>query len=575
MSTTDRLLAAGLAAATLATRLPFRARLLPSWDAVQFALALTDYDVARHQPHPPGYILFVAAARGLGYLVGADALGALTLLAALASALTVGLVYRLAWRLYDRPTAILSALVLATSPLFWVHGAVPLSYAAEAALAAAVASLAWELREGRRSTLWASALVLGLAGGVRQSILIVLLPLWLQAAWAGFRRWRPFLGALALLAGTVLAWLVPMVWLTGGVQRYVEAGVELYGSTVRATTVLDPSGRWQDNVVGVGEGLIAGLGLFLPLVLWIAGRPLFRGWGRLGPRASLFALWVVPPLLVYALVHLGQPGYLLTVLPALAILAARGVVLAARGAPAPSRPLGIGESSGSGATRRSLRLAGVGAVAAGVLAAHAAFFVVAGPVDVRFPATDAPWPTRLDARLRALYRFSLWANTAGGLREREDVIATYVSAVKTGFDPSDTILVTEQGNRRSYAWFRHVTYYLPGFRVYHLRLEDPVPRYLVTPEPGPGVTPDPRTLVLPASARRLVWVVDYWNPAAARPPGLVARPLAHGRWLFVLPVGRRPLEYAGFEIGRSTTLARPRRGVGDPGLAVGRGRTGA
>jgi hypothetical protein len=438
-----------------------------------------------------------------------------------------------------------------------------------------VASLAWALREGRLSTLWVSALVLGLAGGVRQSILIVLLPLWLQAAWAGFRRWRPLLGALALLAGTVLAWLVPMVRLTGGVERYVEAGVELYGSTVRATTILDPSGRWQDNVVGVGEGLIVGLGLFLPLVCWTIGRALYRGRGRLGPRASLFVLWAAPPLLVYALVHLGQPGYLLTVLPVLAILAARGVVLVARVPRAPSVSSECGESGGSGATRRSLRLAGVGALAAGALAAHAVFFAAAGPVDVRFPAADAPWPARLDARLRALYRFSLWANTAGGLREREDVIATYVAGVKTGFDPSDTILVTEQGNRRSYAWFRHVAYYLPGFRVYHLRLEDPVPRYLVTPAPGPGVTPQPGRLVLPASARRLVWVVDYWNPAVPRPPGLVARPLAHGRWLFVLPVGRRPLEYAGFEIGRSTALARPRRGAGDGGLVVGRGRTGA
>src|SRR6185312_9266014 len=154
-------------------------------------------------------------------------------------------------------------------------------------------------------TLVASAVVLGLAGGVRQSILLVLLPLWLGAAWAGFRRWRPVLGG-----GAVLAWLAPMLWLTGGVHRYVEAGLELYASTVRATTVLDASGRWRDNAVGVGEALIVGLGLFLPVLLWTVGHRLWRQRARLGPRAWLFTLWAVPPLGVYTLVHLGQHGYL-------------------------------------------------------------------------------------------------------------------------------------------------------------------------------------------------------------------------------------------------------------------------
>ncbi len=41
----------------------YRARMLYNWDAVQFALALGEYDVVKHQPHPPGYILYVALAR--------------------------------------------------------------------------------------------------------------------------------------------------------------------------------------------------------------------------------------------------------------------------------------------------------------------------------------------------------------------------------------------------------------------------------------------------------------------------------------------------------------------------------
>ena len=604
MPVVDWALAGGLAALTVWSRLPFRARLLPTWDAVQFALALTDYDVVRHQPHPPGYILFVAAGRILAYVVG-DGLGALTLLSVLTSAVAVGLLYHLAWRLYDRPTAVLAALVLLTSPLFWFHGVMPLSYTAEAALATAVASLSWALRDGRRWLLAVSALVLGLGGGVRQSILVVLFPLWLGAVWASSRRWASVLGALALLGGAVLVWLVPMLWLAGGIQRYVDAGLELYASTVRATTVLDPSGHWRRNAVGVGEALLVGLGFFLPLLLWTVSRHLWCRGLRFGPRGWLFIGWILPPLGVYTLVHLGQHGYLLTVLPACAILAARGVVLAAgiglHGAVLSVGPSGsltsegaVGETEvrrGAEAPRSPWRggpvrlaprrwwgrRATVATLATAALAAHGAFFVFAQPIDVAFPPASAPWAAWLEAQVRGLYQFTLWAHTAAGLREREAVIQTFVEAVRTGFDPSETVLVTEVGNERSYPWFRHMAYYLPAFRVYQLRFGDLARSYLAAPTPVRGAPADLRRVILPASTRRLVWVVDYWNPAVPRPPGLGARPLAHGRWLYVLPIGQRPLEYAGYEIGRQTAVARPRRG-GDAGASAGpssRLRTGA
>src|SRR5215470_6783477 len=66
----DHAIGLGLAAATVLSRIPFRAHLLPTWDAVQFALALDHYDIAAHQPHPPGYILYVAAARLVRLVVG-------------------------------------------------------------------------------------------------------------------------------------------------------------------------------------------------------------------------------------------------------------------------------------------------------------------------------------------------------------------------------------------------------------------------------------------------------------------------------------------------------------------------
>ncbi|MEK7714004.1 MAG: glycosyltransferase family 39 protein, partial [candidate division NC10 bacterium] len=163
--------------------------MLYNWDAVQFALALREYDVVKHQPHPPGYILYVA----LGRLVNAwldDPTAAYVVLAVVASGLTTFVVYYLARAVYDRATALAAATLLAVSPLFWFYGSVGLTYAGEALFASGVAYFAFRALEGSRSDAWLAAGYLGLAGGLRQSLLVLLFPLWLGSVAFGLRRAR-------------------------------------------------------------------------------------------------------------------------------------------------------------------------------------------------------------------------------------------------------------------------------------------------------------------------------------------------------------------------------------------------
>jgi hypothetical protein len=538
MPRADWTLALGLAALTLVTRWPYRARVLPTWDAVQFALALGQYDVVRHQPHPPGYILYV----GLGRLVGpalGDPTATLGGLAAAASALAVFLLYQLGWHLYGRGTATLAALGLAVSPLFWAHGVVALPYSTEAALATGLALGAWGMRRGRMRALVGSAVLLGVAGGVRQSLLLTLGPLWLVAAWLGFRRPGPVVAGLGLIAILTAAWLGPTLWLTGA-GRYVAASRELYASTVEPTTLV--GGGWTRNIVDLGEALLVGVGVLLPVLAW----GLRRGAAGLlqgTDRATLFALWTLPALAVYGLVHFGQHGYLLTILPACYLVVGRTLV-----------ELGRPHRAGTGLGRVRPALAAI--LAVGALGAHAAFFAAARPVDVPLPPAGAPGAARTAAELRALYRFRLWSHTAAGLREREAVIGAYTAAIRRHFDPRDTVLVTELGNPRSYPWFRHVMYYLPEYPAYHLRVGEPHPGYLASRALVTMAAVAERRIPLPPRTRRLVWVVDEWHPGLARPAALEAYPLAHGRSLYVLRTGRRPVGHAGYRFAPTRALAR-------------------
>ena len=537
---TDWGLALAFAGLTLLTRWPYRVRLLPTWDAVQFALALERYDVVRHQPHPPGYILYVLLGRLAEPVLG-DPAATLGGLAAVASAATVLLLYQLGWHLYGRVPAALAALGLAASPLFWAYGVVGLSYTWEAALATGLAVTAWRMGRGSVRALVASAVLLGLAGGVRQSMLVILSPLWLGMAWRGFRRPGPVLAGAGLVLLTVAAWLGPMLWLTG-VERYVSASLELYESTVRATTLV--GGGWPRNVMGLGEALVVGVGIFLPVLAW--GLRGAVGRARMdGARAALVALWILPALAVYVLVHLGQHGYLLAILPALYLLVGR--TLAAGFSWDPGRRVGMQWRAWT---------AGLACVAA--LGAHVLFFTAAGPVDVASPPADARWPARVAAELRALYRFRLWAHTAAGLREQDAVIGDYVTAIRREFDPRDTVLVTELGNPRSYPWFRHVMYYLPEYAAYHLRLGEAGPGYLGSRALANMAAVADWRVPLPPTTRRVVWVVDEWHPGLPRPAAVEAYPLSHGRSLYVERVRPGGVEHAGYRLVPVTAVARLR-----------------
>ena len=92
-----------LALAVIATRLPFTSRYLFNMDSVQFALATGKFDVALHQPHPPGYFLYVMMGRFFLSFTG-DENTAFVAISIIFSSLAVIAVYMLASELYTVET---------------------------------------------------------------------------------------------------------------------------------------------------------------------------------------------------------------------------------------------------------------------------------------------------------------------------------------------------------------------------------------------------------------------------------------------------------------------------------------
>ncbi|MGH7314007.1 MAG: ArnT family glycosyltransferase, partial [Candidatus Rokuibacteriota bacterium] len=470
------------------------------------------------------YILYVA----LGRLVNSwleDPASAYVALAVVFSGLTTFVVYFLALEAYDRASALTAASLLAVSPLFWFYGSVGLTYAGEALGASTVAYFAFRSLRGSRTDAWIGAAYLGLAGGLRQSILLLLLPLWLGSAAIGVRRPRAVGAGLAIVTVAALSWAVPMVWLTGGLDRYLAASIALAEEVITPTSVM--AGRLETTLRmsrHLLESVVVGLGplaLVSSLLPWYVRR---QGWSE---REWFLIGWTVTPVAVYTLVHFGQPGYVLTFLPALVILLAHVLITALAGA--------------QGARPRRRALAAVAAVVLIVLV-NGAFFVSARPAPRDFERSTLGWAQMAEHELSDW----IFSHTAAALREHEAVVQTYVRSLRGLYRPDDTLIITELGNPRSYPWLRHAMYYLPEYPIYELQAGDRPPGFYA-PRVAVAMSRTPQaTIVVPAAIRRLVWFVDHWNPEVERPPGLEEIALPHGRYLYALPVRRLPLTHAGY-----------------------------
>lgn len=318
----DAAWALGLAALVVATRLPFRTQMLFNWDSANFALALQHFDVTQHRPHPPGYPLFVGLAK-LFYLLGIDANGSLVLVALLMSAGAVGALYLLGRLTYGRTAGIIAALLLTFSVSFWSAGEVALAYPALALFSALVAFFVYRSLVRGEDYAIPATLAYSIGAGFRPDLLLLLGPLWLVGLWRRPRRTQAICVVAAILV--TLLWLVPTMLLSGGLTAYVAVLTSYFG-----VDVIEKYSSTQSGLVGLVRNLrdtasylfYALYASVLPLavgLLWWA-----RHWRRLAlAEGLLLVAWAAPILLFYTVIHIGDPGYAFSLLPALLLVTAR------------------------------------------------------------------------------------------------------------------------------------------------------------------------------------------------------------------------------------------------------------
>jgi hypothetical protein len=308
----------GIAAIAL-TRILCRSHFLYDIDSVNFAMGMMRFDPAVHQPHPPGYFLYVCLARLVNVFLP-DPNTALVTISIAASCGAAWMIYLLTREWFGRGAAQMSILLFLVSPLCWFHGIVALTYMAEAFFSGLTGYLCWRAYSGGSAYVVPATVALAVAAGFRPSTALLLAPLWLVSIWR-LRGIRLGLAVLAAAAVT-LAWFLPMTAAAGGIRPYFDALMHLWSTVPGRRTTLSSPWLAVARILTMAWIFVLCFGSASILAIWpqakTAPKPARRAW--------FVWAWIAPGMLFFWLVFLNfvNSGYLLVLCPpAFAFVAAR------------------------------------------------------------------------------------------------------------------------------------------------------------------------------------------------------------------------------------------------------------
>lgn len=307
------------------------------WDSANYALAMDEFDIYEHQPHPPGNPGFVVMLRLLAwtgdgttpFLVANSLLGGATLL-------LLGAALR---RSFGPYVALGTAALFAVSPQFWQQGAVSTAYVAECLTSMGSMSVALlvarrQLRPDVGAVLF--SLLLSLRPSAGPALLPVVLVCLLLAR-APISQW---IGSAVAFGVTSLGWVALMLVTGGGWTRWRIASDALVEWQLIAGSGLAGDGHavWE-RASRLSLYVLDGANLLLlvaPLAILLRARPPAL------TTAIVWVAWIAPGVAVYVGHHLAKSAYVLTLMPAVFLLLGACIASTTRDAEGRWRPFAGG-----------------------------------------------------------------------------------------------------------------------------------------------------------------------------------------------------------------------------------------
>jgi len=299
---------------------------LYEYDSVSYALAFQHFNISLYQPQAPSYIFFVALGKIVNLFFN-NPNSSMIFISIVFSILTVILVYFLAKQMFSREIGVVACIFLIFNYVFWLYGETATIYMCESLFATLIAYTSYQLLRGDNRFLYISSIVLGLAGGFRQDLIVFMFPLWFFCLVYHDFEYKKLFKALIVLIASAITWFIPTILLSGGLWNYLHLDhAQLIVYSIQSSSIFFGASLLNqltmDNTLLIWT--IFEIGVFTIVILlfytYFNFQSVFRISNFKNPKIKFLILWIMPAFLFYLLLYIAQEGYTLVYLPVFALM---------------------------------------------------------------------------------------------------------------------------------------------------------------------------------------------------------------------------------------------------------------
>jgi len=240
-----------LIALSFLMRLSFRSNYLDDWDSVQFALAIKDYSIVLHQPHPPGYPIYVFIGRIMNIFIN-DPTKSLIMVSVMFGSLSLVPTYLITEKFFNKETAILSSIILLLTPAHLLFSEVAMTDIVSLFF---VTTTIYLLCLGIEKTkyLYIGSFVLGITSGIRLTdiILISILSIVLiyRLKEKKLRLKELIFTIMSVIIGMSI-WLIPII-IDTGFDNLIRAEISQFDYNKNTSTINQGISITFDKIIGL------------------------------------------------------------------------------------------------------------------------------------------------------------------------------------------------------------------------------------------------------------------------------------------------------------------------------------
>ncbi len=286
---------------------------LEDWDSVQFALALHNFSIVDHQPHAPGYPIYILLGRFI-YLFTNNDTQALVLLSSLLGSAVIIPFYLLTRTMFGKLSATIASFIFILVPIEWVLSETALTNIPGLFFLILWTYFLFTLAKSPKRLLFVS-----FAGGLILGVRFTELPIILALLGLVLLKHKPkyIFTAVVLFCTGALTWLIPLIAITG-IQKFINSYIWIANYIAQHDAFLDnrPDRLWYLLTVGYTPYFLA---LSFLVLLWFSIHK--KTWRQF--KYQFLFVWLVAYIIPLVFVYnLEVPRYTLPLLPPLAILTA-------------------------------------------------------------------------------------------------------------------------------------------------------------------------------------------------------------------------------------------------------------